>query len=238
MKENPQLRNKLIATALLVTVSILTVSLVRFYMNTEREPAHTNDALFTFTAPQKIELYQGKEHITLLSEDEQTWVKHGDSQERIRNNTVRHLLSILSSIGRTFPEDVLTSKEATQVAPDAFSLKITLHYDHTRLSLAFYELDNPIANHGGLALLKVSGRPEVYKVASQPLQLLGSMGLSALYDRRITTFETDDVAASYARAVRAGAHEVQPPMDMPWGQTIAYVSDLNGFLVELCTPMG
>jgi len=24
---------------------------------------------------------------------------------------------------------------------------------------------------------------------------------------------------------------------MPWGQTIAYVADINGFLVELCTPM-
>jgi hypothetical protein len=25
---------------------------------------------------------------------------------------------------------------------------------------------------------------------------------------------------------------------MPWGQTIAYVADINGFLVALCTPMG
>jgi lactoylglutathione lyase len=25
---------------------------------------------------------------------------------------------------------------------------------------------------------------------------------------------------------------------MPWGQTVAYVRDNNGFLVELCTPMG
>jgi len=25
---------------------------------------------------------------------------------------------------------------------------------------------------------------------------------------------------------------------MPWGQTIAYVADINGFLVELCTPVG
>ena len=24
---------------------------------------------------------------------------------------------------------------------------------------------------------------------------------------------------------------------MPWGQTIAYVADVNGFLVELCTPL-
>ena len=29
---------------------------------------------------------------------------------------------------------------------------------------------------------------------------------------------------------------VQEPTDMPWGQTIAYVGDRNGFLVEICTP--
>ncbi|MDR7307276.1 hypothetical protein J2X15_002563 [Rhodoferax saidenbachensis] len=29
-----------------------------------------------------------------------------------------------------------------------------------------------------------------------------------------------------------------PQEVMPWGQTIAYVADSNGFLVELCTPMG
>ncbi len=49
---------------------------------------------------------------------------------------------------------------------------------------------------------------------------------------------TDDVAAAVARAVAAGATLVQEPHDMPWGQTVAYVSDLDGFLVEICTPMG
>ena len=48
---------------------------------------------------------------------------------------------------------------------------------------------------------------------------------------------TDDVAAATERAVAAGARLVSEPQDMPWGQTIAYVGDLNGFLVELCTPV-
>jgi lactoylglutathione lyase len=48
---------------------------------------------------------------------------------------------------------------------------------------------------------------------------------------------TDDVAAAVQRAVAAGATLVQEPRQMPWGQTIAYVGDLDGFLVELCTPM-
>ena len=47
----------------------------------------------------------------------------------------------------------------------------------------------------------------------------------------------DDVPGAVARAQAAGAQLVQAPTDMPWGQTIAYVSDLNGFLVELCTPV-
>nr|WP_319563565.1 VOC family protein [uncultured Rhodoferax sp.] len=50
-------------------------------------------------------------------------------------------------------------------------------------------------------------------------------------------FTTDDVAAAVARAVAAGAPLMQPPEQMPWGQTVAYVADLDGFLVEICTPM-
>lgn len=50
-------------------------------------------------------------------------------------------------------------------------------------------------------------------------------------------FVTDDVAAAVQRAVDAGARLVQAPQDMPWGQTIAYVGDCNGFLVEICTPV-
>jgi catechol 2,3-dioxygenase-like lactoylglutathione lyase family enzyme len=48
---------------------------------------------------------------------------------------------------------------------------------------------------------------------------------------------TDDVAAAAARAVAAGATLVSEPQQMPWGQTIAYVGDSNGFLVEICTPV-
>ncbi len=50
-------------------------------------------------------------------------------------------------------------------------------------------------------------------------------------------FSTDDVAAAVARAVAAGALLKQAPQDMPWGQAVAYVIDLDGFLVELCTPL-
>jgi lactoylglutathione lyase len=49
---------------------------------------------------------------------------------------------------------------------------------------------------------------------------------------------TDDVAAAYRKAVSAGALAYQEPTEKPWGQTVGYVRDINGFLVEICSPMG
>jgi|SRR6266436_5593141 uncharacterized glyoxalase superfamily protein PhnB len=48
---------------------------------------------------------------------------------------------------------------------------------------------------------------------------------------------TDDPAAAYKRAVAVGAIAVKPPVQKPWGQTVAYVRDLNGCLVEICSPV-
>jgi uncharacterized glyoxalase superfamily protein PhnB len=51
-------------------------------------------------------------------------------------------------------------------------------------------------------------------------------------------FVTDDVEAAYSRAIAAGATEVAPPEQKPWGQTVSYVRDINGFLVGINSPMG
>jgi lactoylglutathione lyase len=48
---------------------------------------------------------------------------------------------------------------------------------------------------------------------------------------------TADVAALYARAVKAGATVVSEPAVKPWGQTVAMLRDNVGHLVELCTPL-
>jgi lactoylglutathione lyase len=50
-------------------------------------------------------------------------------------------------------------------------------------------------------------------------------------------FTTNDVDAAYDKAVKAGAIEVVKAKTKPWGQVVAYVKDLDGFLVEICTPM-
>lgn len=48
---------------------------------------------------------------------------------------------------------------------------------------------------------------------------------------------TDDVEAAVKQAVKAGAQLVEKPKTKPWGQTVAYVRDPDGFLVEICTPI-
>lgn len=47
----------------------------------------------------------------------------------------------------------------------------------------------------------------------------------------------DDPQAAWDRALTNGATPVKPPEIKPWGQTVGYVRDLNGGLVELCSDM-
>ncbi|MGV3609577.1 MAG: VOC family protein [Fluviicola sp.] len=50
-------------------------------------------------------------------------------------------------------------------------------------------------------------------------------------------FTTVDVPALVEKAIAAGATLVEEPKEKPWGQVVAYVRDLEGFLIEICTPM-
>ena len=50
-------------------------------------------------------------------------------------------------------------------------------------------------------------------------------------------FVTEDVTAAYEKAVQQGATAVAPPAEKPWGQTVSYVRDINGFLVEICSEV-
>ena len=51
-------------------------------------------------------------------------------------------------------------------------------------------------------------------------------------------FTTDNVEATVELAVKAGATILEDPKTKPWGQVVAYIRDLDGFLIEICTPMG
>ena len=45
-----------------------------------------------------------------------------------------------------------------------------------------------------------------------------------------------DLEADWRRALAAGATIVKAPEPKPWGQTTGYLRDVNGVIVELCTP--
>lgn len=50
-------------------------------------------------------------------------------------------------------------------------------------------------------------------------------------------FTTENVEETVLKALNAGAVIVENPKTKPWGQIVAYVRDIDGFLIEICTPM-
>lgn len=50
-------------------------------------------------------------------------------------------------------------------------------------------------------------------------------------------FSTDDVSGSFEKALKNGAKELKKPEQKPWGQTVGYVEDLSGTIIEICSPM-
>ncbi len=82
------------------------------------------------------------------------------------------------------------------------------------------------------------------KLAFASVELATSNGVTfqlALPDAPAPSFEiaftTDDVASAFQRSVAAGARPVAEPKQKPWGQLVCYVRDINGFLVEICSPL-
>ena len=50
-------------------------------------------------------------------------------------------------------------------------------------------------------------------------------------------FITDNVGELVQMATSFGAVLVTEPKQKPWGQIVAYIRDLNGFLIEICTAI-
>ncbi|MFN0200318.1 MAG: VOC family protein [Bacteroidia bacterium] len=48
---------------------------------------------------------------------------------------------------------------------------------------------------------------------------------------------TENVSEVVALALNNGATILEEPIEKPWGQTVAYIRDLDGFLIEICTPI-
>ena len=76
---------------------------------------------------------------------------------------------------------------------------------------------------------------------------MGRMNLDGKYQKSTVendpfgqwiAFVSDDVHASYKKAVDAGAISVAEPHEKPWGQSVAIVRAKEGTLIELCSAMG
>lgn len=50
-------------------------------------------------------------------------------------------------------------------------------------------------------------------------------------------FVTDNVEEITKLAEQNGAKIIEEPKKKPWGQTVAYIRDIDGFLIEVCSPM-
>jgi lactoylglutathione lyase len=123
--------------------------------------------------------------------------------------------------------------------------KYTIFYvENVALTLQFYE------NAFGLktAFLHEAGdygelETGQTKLAFSSRALMRSLGKNPLSANPKSpsfeiAFETTDVEGSLAKAITAGAVLVMEPKLQPWGQVISYVSDFDGYLVEICSPVG
>ena len=78
------------------------------------------------------------------------------------------------------------------------------------------------------------------KLAFSSTTLMQQLGKNPLKPNSDTptfeiAFEADDVKAALNKALQAGAKLVQDVKEEPWGQTTSYVSDPNGYLIEICS---
>lgn len=50
-------------------------------------------------------------------------------------------------------------------------------------------------------------------------------------------FTTENIDSDFEKAIKNGATLVSSIEEKPWGQKVGYVQDLNGFIIEICTPI-
>ena len=117
-----------------------------------------------------------------------------------------------------YVEDVAAT---LQFYSDAFGFKTTLLHE----AGDYGELDtgNTTLSFSSLKLMSDLGKnPQKANPSSPTFEI---------------AFETTEVDKWLNRAIQHGATLVQEARQEPWGQTTSYVTDINGFLVEICSPV-
>ena len=118
-----------------------------------------------------------------------------------------------------------------------------LYVDDVAQTVSFYQsafgLELGFVHEGGDYAELLTGTTKLAFSSTQLMRQLGKNPSPAVADRPCfeLAFETDDVESALQRALSAGATLVQATREEPWGQTTSYVSDLNGYLVEICSAV-
>lgn len=119
-----------------------------------------------------------------------------------------------------------------------------LYVDDVKATLDFYEkafgFKIGFLHEGGDYGELITGETKLAFSAKSLMRGLGKTPGDATVKAPVfeLAFETDDVDGDFAKALATGATEVSEPTDQPWGQRISYVSDPNGFMIEICSPVG
>jgi len=120
-----------------------------------------------------------------------------------------------------------------------------IYVENVAETVAFYErafdLTCRFVHESGLYAEMETGETVLAFAANEAAEMNGiaiapntKNGLPAGWE---VCFVTDNVASAYAQAVSAGATPITSPAEKPWGQTVSYVRDLNGCLVEIASPI-
>ena len=118
-----------------------------------------------------------------------------------------------------------------------------LYVENVPATLSFYErafgLERGFLHESGAYGELSTGETKLAFSSTDLMRQLGKTPAVPRPDAPVfeVAFETDDVQAAFDRAIAAGATEVQPVRDEPWGQTTSYVSDPNGYLIEVCSAV-
>lgn len=118
----------------------------------------------------------------------------------------------------------------------------TLFVKDVPAAVAFYEralgLTKQFIHESGQFAEMATGEISLHFAASEAVKYGLSQGFQESNPSNLPAgiaicFVTDDVATAFSTAVAAGAIAYAEPVVKPWGQTVAYIRDVDGILIEI-----
>jgi lactoylglutathione lyase len=107
-------------------------------------------------------------------------------------------------------------------------MRLNMTFGDEAMGYAYFEMDS-----AGVELLTRAGFTAALGEAESPASTATPEGHPA-----VLVFRVDDVDSTYADFVERGAKAVAGPQDRPaWGVRSAHLSDPDGYLVEIYSPL-